>query len=148
MKISLIFYFILEFRWISFSFLIKLLCMLQVNNAGVNYNLGSDNSVEFARQVIETNYYGTKNMIKAMIPFMRPSAAGARIVNVSSKLGKLNGRRNVSKPFSSFYPLTSCCYNFSSEEEQISSSVILALSPVPIVWFCLFLFLSEGQGKT
>ncbi|KAE8693989.1 mitochondrial substrate carrier family protein [Hibiscus syriacus] len=65
-----------------------------VNNAGVNYNLGYDNSVEFARQVIETNYYGTKNMIKAMIPVMRPSAVGARIVNVSSRLGRLNGRRN------------------------------------------------------
>ncbi|GMJ04880.1 hypothetical protein like AT5G51030 [Hibiscus trionum] len=65
-----------------------------VSNAGVNYNLGYDNSVEFARRVIETNYYGTKNMIKAMIPVMRPSAVGARIVNVSSRLGRLNGRRN------------------------------------------------------
>ncbi|XP_044493079.1 (+)-neomenthol dehydrogenase [Mangifera indica] len=65
-----------------------------VNNAGVNYNMGSDNSVEFAKQVMATNYYGTKNMIKAMIPLMRPSSAGARIVSVSSRLGKLNGRRN------------------------------------------------------
>lgn len=46
--------------------------------------------------VIATNYYGTKNMIQAMIPLMKPSAAGARIVNVSSRLGKMNGRRNVS----------------------------------------------------
>ncbi|XP_057988620.1 uncharacterized protein LOC110659712 isoform X2 [Hevea brasiliensis] len=38
-----------------------------VNNAGVNHNTGSDNSVEFAR---------------------------ARIVNVSSRLGRINGRRN------------------------------------------------------
>ncbi|GLU20825.1 hypothetical protein SLE2022_370060 [Rubroshorea leprosula] len=65
-----------------------------VNNAGVNYNLGADNSVEFAKQTIDTNYYGTKNMIKAMIPLMRSSATGARIVNVSSRLGKLSGRRN------------------------------------------------------
>ncbi|OWM90620.1 carbonyl reductase [NADPH] 1 [Punica granatum] len=65
-----------------------------VNNAGVNFNVGSDNSVESAPMVISTNYYGTKNMIKAMIPLMRPSAAGARIVNVSSRLGRLNGRRN------------------------------------------------------
>ncbi|KAH7578494.1 hypothetical protein JRO89_XS01G0389000 [Xanthoceras sorbifolium] len=65
-----------------------------VNNAGVNYNLGSDNSVEFAKQVITTNYYGTKNMITAMIPLMRPSTAGGRIVNVSSRLGRANGRRN------------------------------------------------------
>ncbi|XP_047339303.1 carbonyl reductase [NADPH] 1-like [Impatiens glandulifera] len=66
-----------------------------VNNAGVNYNLGSDNSVEFAEQVIKTNYFGTKNMIKAMIPLMmRCSRFGARIVNVSSRLGRINGRRN------------------------------------------------------
>ncbi|KAL1533267.1 alcohol dehydrogenase [Salvia divinorum] len=65
-----------------------------INNAGVNYNAGSDNSVERAEQVIQTNYFGTKNMIKAMIPLMRPSEPGARIVNVSSKLGRLSGRRN------------------------------------------------------
>ncbi|KAK3042471.1 hypothetical protein RJ639_000195, partial [Escallonia herrerae] len=65
-----------------------------VNNAGVNFNLGSENSVEYAEKVILTNYYGTKNMIQAMIPLMRPSASGARIVSVSSRLGRLNGRRN------------------------------------------------------
>lgn len=71
--------------------------ILQVNNAGVNFNLGSDNSVEYAQRVVATNYFGTKNMIQAMIPLMKPSTAGARIVNVSSRLGRLNGRRNVSK---------------------------------------------------
>ncbi|KAI3455201.1 hypothetical protein Pfo_011864 [Paulownia fortunei] len=65
-----------------------------VNNAGVNFNAGSDNYVECAEKVIGTNYFGTKNMIKAMIPLMRPSDSGARIVNVSSRLGRLNGRRN------------------------------------------------------
>ncbi|KAL8162481.1 hypothetical protein V2J09_013970, partial [Rumex salicifolius] len=65
-----------------------------VNNAGVNFNLGSDNSVELAEQVITTNYFGTKNMTEAMIPLMKPSPCGARIVNVSSRLGRLNGRRN------------------------------------------------------
>ncbi|KAJ8752604.1 hypothetical protein K2173_005493 [Erythroxylum novogranatense] len=65
-----------------------------VNNAGVNYNLGSDNSVEHAKMVIDTNYYGTKNVTKAMIPLIRPSAAGSRIVNLSSRLGRLNGKRN------------------------------------------------------
>ncbi|KAG8388169.1 hypothetical protein BUALT_Bualt02G0097900 [Buddleja alternifolia] len=65
-----------------------------INNAGVNFNAGSDNSVEFAEKVITTNYIGTKNMIKAIVPLMRPSDAGSRIVNVSSKLGRLNGRRN------------------------------------------------------
>ncbi|PIA32411.1 hypothetical protein AQUCO_04500189v1 [Aquilegia coerulea] len=66
-----------------------------VNNAGVNFNIGSDNSVEFAETVINTNYYGTKRMIKAMIPLMKCSTYASRIVNVSSRLGRLNGRRNV-----------------------------------------------------
>ncbi|KAE9445986.1 hypothetical protein C3L33_22113, partial [Rhododendron williamsianum] len=37
-----------------------------------------------------------------MIPLMRPSASGARIVNVSSQLRRLNGRRNVSSYFFDF----------------------------------------------
>ncbi|XP_021737802.1 (+)-neomenthol dehydrogenase-like [Chenopodium quinoa] len=67
-----------------------------VNNAGINFNVGSENSVEHAEQVIRTNYYGTKNVINAMIPLMRPSSSGARIVNISSRLGRLNGKKNVS----------------------------------------------------
>ncbi|KAD5507741.1 hypothetical protein R6Q59_031478 [Mikania micrantha] len=65
-----------------------------INNAGVSHNVGSENSVEAAETVINTNYYGTKKMIKAAIPLMRPSAQGARIVTVSSRLGRLNGKRN------------------------------------------------------
>ncbi|XP_074316499.1 (+)-neomenthol dehydrogenase-like [Silene latifolia] len=65
-----------------------------VNNAGINFNAGSDNSVEHAEQVINTNYHGTKQVIEAMIPLMKPSTSGARIVNVSSRLGRLNGKRN------------------------------------------------------
>ncbi|KAL1809823.1 hypothetical protein ACET3Z_026813 [Daucus carota] len=65
-----------------------------VNNAGANFNYGTDNSVEHAEQIIQTNYYGTKNVTEAMIPIMRHSDVGARIVNVSSKLGKLHSRRN------------------------------------------------------
>ncbi|KAG9447293.1 hypothetical protein H6P81_013421 [Aristolochia fimbriata] len=65
-----------------------------VNNAGVNFNLGFENSVEFAEEVMATNYFGTRRMIETMIPLMKPSASGARIVNVSSRLGRLNGRRN------------------------------------------------------
>jgi carbonyl reductase 1 len=73
-----------------------LVIWVQVNNAGVNFNKGPDNSVEFAEQVIAANYYGTKRMIDAMIPLMQPSSYGGRIVNVSSRLGRVNGRRNVS----------------------------------------------------
>lgn len=74
---------------------------MQVNNAGINFNFGSDNSVENAHTVIDTNYFGTKRMIEAMIPLMKASAAGGRIVNVSSRLGRLNGRRNVSTIYTS-----------------------------------------------
>ncbi|KAL9231557.1 hypothetical protein vseg_006774 [Gypsophila vaccaria] len=65
-----------------------------VNNAGINFNVGSENSVEHAEQVINTNYYGTKQVIEAMIPLMKPSTSGARIVNVSSRHGRLNGKKN------------------------------------------------------
>ncbi|XP_076940511.1 uncharacterized protein LOC143609721 [Bidens hawaiensis] len=65
-----------------------------VNNAGISYNTGSENSVECAEKVINTNYFGTKNMLKVVIPLMRSSIEGARIVMVSSRLGRLNGRRN------------------------------------------------------
>lgn len=65
-----------------------------VNNAGVNFNTGSSNSVEYARTVIETNYRGTKRITESMVPLMKPSSAGARVLNVSSRLGRLNGRRN------------------------------------------------------
>lgn len=75
---------------------LTLVHILQINNAGVNFNVGSDNSLENAEKVIDTNYYGTKNVIKAMIPLMKASASGARIVNVTSRLGRINGRRNVS----------------------------------------------------
>uniref|UniRef100_A0A453GF18 Uncharacterized protein n=5 Tax=Aegilops tauschii subsp. strangulata TaxID=200361 RepID=A0A453GF18_AEGTS len=60
----------------------------------VNFNRGADNSVEFAEQVIETNYFGTKRVIEAMLPLLKPSPYGGRIVNVSSRLGRANGRRN------------------------------------------------------
>ncbi|XP_064960356.1 uncharacterized protein LOC135610145 [Musa acuminata AAA Group] len=65
-----------------------------VNNAGVNFNTGADNSVEFAEEVIATNYFGTKRMIEIFISMMCPSTSGARILNVSSRLGRVNGRRN------------------------------------------------------
>lgn len=65
-----------------------------INNAAVNYNTGSSNSVEFAEVVMATNYFGTKKMIEAMLPLMRASKHGARILNVTSRLGRINGRRN------------------------------------------------------
>ncbi|KAG0501613.1 hypothetical protein HPP92_001685 [Vanilla planifolia] len=64
-----------------------------VNNAGINFNLGSENSVEYAEKVIGTNYLGTKRIIETLIPLMKPSEHGAQILNVSSRLGRVNGRQ-------------------------------------------------------
>lgn len=71
--------------------------IFQVNNAAINFNVGDENSVDNAKLVISTNYYGIKSMTRAMIPLMKRSTAGARIVNVSSRLGRVHGKRNVSK---------------------------------------------------
>ncbi|KAI9114450.1 hypothetical protein K1719_014678 [Acacia pycnantha] len=65
-----------------------------INNAGINFNFGSDNSVENARMVCETNYFGTKRMIEAMLPLMKSSSHCARIVNVSTRLSRLSTKRN------------------------------------------------------
>lgn len=82
--------------------------MAQVNNAGINYNIGSENSFEFAEKVIATNYFGTKQMIETMIPIMKPSSCGARILNVTSRLGRINGRRNVSWHKITIFPSAFC----------------------------------------
>ncbi|CAM6128298.1 unnamed protein product [Calypogeia fissa] len=53
-----------------------------VNNAGV-----STNTITYqdAEDVIGTNYYGVKNVTESLLPLLRPSPAGARIINVSSR---------------------------------------------------------------
>lgn len=61
---------------------------IQVNNAGVAYDLKGDViKYETAKDMIDTNYYGAKNVTEAMLPLLRPSPAAARIVNVSSGAG-------------------------------------------------------------
>nr|WBU15637.1 (+)-neomenthol dehydrogenase [Elsholtzia bodinieri] len=42
-----------------------------------------------AKQCIETNYYGVKNLTEALLPLLERSTLGARIVNVSSLRGEL-----------------------------------------------------------
>ncbi|PIN04733.1 Dehydrogenases with different specificities (related to short-chain alcohol dehydrogenases) [Handroanthus impetiginosus] len=93
-----------------------------VNNAGVNSNAGSDNSMEGAEKVIGTNYFGTKNITKAIIPLMRPSDAGARIVNVSSRLGRLNGRRNKISKSTKVHHF--CSFIKLEDDESISEELI------------------------
>ena len=65
---------------------IRLRLTLQVNNAGV-----APISVEYEPNVtiFDTNYFGMKNVTKAMLPLLRDSPTGPRIVNVSSLGGAL-----------------------------------------------------------
>lgn len=53
-----------------------------VNNAGIA-------RAETEAEIFDTNYYGVKRVTKAILPLLRPSPAGARIINVSSGLGAL-----------------------------------------------------------
>lgn len=66
-----------------------------VNNAAVAFKEHTeDNSVQHAETVIKTNYCGTKSLTEALLPLFRPSPAGARILNLSSRLGLLNKLQN------------------------------------------------------
>ncbi|KAI3514335.1 hypothetical protein L1887_12661 [Cichorium endivia] len=42
-----------------------------------------------AKECLDTNYYGVKNLTRALLPFLQRSASGGRIVNVSSLRGEL-----------------------------------------------------------
>lgn len=65
------------------------LCLVlwaQINNAGVFLRPDTE---ENANLVIQTNYYGVKKVTKAVLPLLRHSTAGARLIMVSSGLGAL-----------------------------------------------------------
>ncbi|XP_071726685.1 (+)-neomenthol dehydrogenase-like isoform X5 [Rutidosis leptorrhynchoides] len=44
---------------------------------------------ETAKECLNTNYYGVKNVTRALLPLLQNSTSGARIVNVSSLRGEL-----------------------------------------------------------
>ncbi|GKE16308.1 short-chain dehydrogenase/reductase 2b-like protein [Tanacetum coccineum] len=44
---------------------------------------------EKAKECLDTNYYGVKNLTQALLPLLQRSTSGARIVNVSSIRGEL-----------------------------------------------------------
>lgn len=59
-----------------------------VNNAGANVGPSGKIVVhENAKAIVETNYYGVKNVTEALLPLLRAARGGARIVNVTSRLG-------------------------------------------------------------
>ena len=45
-------------------------------------------TVDGAKEAVQTNYYGTKHVIKALLPLLLSSLEG-RIVNVTSEFGRL-----------------------------------------------------------
>eukprot|EP00245_Coleochaete_scutata_P005308 TRINITY_DN18766_c0_g1_i1.p1 TRINITY_DN18766_c0_g1~~TRINITY_DN18766_c0_g1_i1.p1 ORF type:complete len:347 (-),score=68.03 TRINITY_DN18766_c0_g1_i1:62-1102(-) len=57
-----------------------------VNNAGFAYK-GSTFGPEEAKTTMDINYFGTKAVTERLLPLMRNSPSGARIVNVSSLAG-------------------------------------------------------------
>ncbi|KAF3787755.1 hypothetical protein EJ110_NYTH22421 [Nymphaea thermarum] len=48
---------------------------------------GISEKYESAKDCIETNFYGTKRLTKALLPLLRPSSYKPRIINVSSNYG-------------------------------------------------------------
>ncbi|AOW12696.1 short-chain dehydrogenase [Hydrogenophaga crassostreae] len=77
-----------------------------VNNAGAASPAdGPVSSVDVAsvRSVFEVNFFGTLEVIQAMLPLLKESTAG-RVVNVSSTLGSLALQSDPTWEFSPFKP--------------------------------------------
>ncbi len=63
---------------------------LQVNNAGI-FNLDKEDvTFETVKPVLDTNYFGVKNVTKALLPLLRDDTpGGARVIVVASTVGQL-----------------------------------------------------------
>ncbi len=63
---------------------------LLVNNAGFGVAIAGaeESSIEQARAIFDTNFFGIVRMTRAVVPHMRPQGAG-RIINIGSVLGFL-----------------------------------------------------------
>jgi len=81
-----------------------------VNNAGVGH-MGAIETMDLAlaREVLETNFWGTVRMIQAVLPKMRQEGRGV-IINVSSIAGRI-----PPLPFSSWYAVSKHAVGLLSE---------------------------------
>jgi short-subunit dehydrogenase len=63
--------------------------LLQINNAGILL-IGIDTTFETVKPVFDTNYFGVKNVTKALLPLLRDDTpGGARVIVVASRAGQL-----------------------------------------------------------
>ncbi len=62
---------------------------LQINNAGIA-SVDKDVTFETVKLVLDTNYFGVKNVTKALLPLLHDDTpGGARVIVVASRLGQL-----------------------------------------------------------
>ncbi len=62
---------------------------LQINNAGIA-NTDEDVTFETVKPVLDTNYFGVKNVTKALLPLLRDDTpGGARGIVVAAIIGQL-----------------------------------------------------------
>jgi hypothetical protein len=69
--------------------LLMLYLLLQINNAGILL-VANDTTFETVKPIFDTNYFGVKNVTKALLPLLRDDTpGGARIIVVASRAGQL-----------------------------------------------------------
>jgi NAD(P)-dependent dehydrogenase (short-subunit alcohol dehydrogenase family) len=104
-----------------------------VNNAGIHDNADGpphSASIEAARHVFETNFFGALAVTQAMLPLLRRAPAG-RIVNVSSSLGSMAVNGDASSPY---YGARFIGYNASKAAlNMLTVQLAEALHDTPIV---------------
>ena len=83
------FSFVLSYSFLYFSLFPPFIFLVTVNNAGFGFFGPLEAmSMEKAKNMFDTNYFGTVRLIRAALPIMKKQKSG-RIVNISSILGHL-----------------------------------------------------------
>lgn len=105
---------------------------LVVNCAGIGISGSVENSPsEKINKIFDINFFGTVNVCKAVIPFMRQNGCG-HIVNISSVAGELT------IPFQTFYSATKAAI------ESFSTGLMMEVKPFGIKVACVL----PGDTKT